>query len=364
MKVVIRVDASHQIGTGHVMRCLTLANALKVQGCDVSFICRAHVGNLIVWIQQKGFEVYGLPVGSGTVSPKESSLTHYEWLGTSPLQDAKECREILASIHPAWLIVDHYAIDMVWESALQDTYHHLMVLDDLADRVHVCDLLLDQTYGRSSESYRDCLSKKGRLLLGSSYALLKPEFVQWRSRSLARRHAPVLKKILITLGGMDNHNRTGQLLKALSGISFPSDFEVTVIMGANAPHLNLIQAQVQVMPFQIEVKVGVNNMAELMAESDLVISAAGSTTWEVACLGVPLVLLKLADNQAEAMKVLLAVQAVWAWDVSQLEQDVQVLEKISPPLLKKKSKALSKCSDGQGVNRVLNEMNQINRLYL
>ncbi len=363
MKVVIRVDASYQIGTGHVMRCLTLAKALTAQGREVSFICRAHAGHLIDWIQQKGFKVHGLPAVSDILPPKEGALAHYEWLGATPLHDAQACRKVLEDFQPDWLIVDHYAIDEQWELALQDTYHHLMVLDDLADRNHVCDLLLDQTYGRSPESYRGRLPKKGRLLLGTSYALLRDEFVQWRLRSLARRHTPVFKKLLITLGGMDHHNITGQLLKALSGISFPSDLEVTVIMGANAPHLSLIQAQVQTMSPKTCVKVGVENMAELMTESDLVISAAGSTVWEVACLGVPLVLLKLAENQTEIRKALLAIEAVWAWDVSQLEQDVQVLEKISPPLLKKKSKTLSKCSDGQGVSRVLNEMNQISRVY-
>jgi spore coat polysaccharide biosynthesis predicted glycosyltransferase SpsG len=103
-------------------------------------------------------------------------------------------------------------------------------------------------------------------------------------------------------------------------------------------------------------------MAERITASDLVISAAGSTAWEVACLGVPLVLLKLAENQTEIMKALLAAQAVWAWEATQLKQEVQVLEKFSPPLLKERSSALSKCVDGQGVQRVLSDINQIRDL--
>ncbi len=363
MKVVIRVDASHQIGTGHVMRCMTLAKALTARGDEVSFICRAHTGHLMDWIQQKGFNVHGLPAISDRLPPKEGALAHYEWLGAPPLQDAQACRKVLEGIQPDWLIVDHYAIDEQWESALQDTYHHLMVLDDLADRVHVCDLLLDQTYGHSSDLYKGRVPNGARLLLGTRYALLRSEFLHWRERSLARRQSPVFQKILITLGGVDRHHVTGQLLNALVNIVLPAELEITVIMGAQAPHLNSVQAQIQTMSPKTCVKVGVENMAELMTESDLVISAAGSTAWEVACLGVPLVLLKLAENQTDIMKALLAVEAVWAWDVSQLEQEVQVLEKISPPLLKKRSEALSKCSDGQGVSRVLHEMNQISRVH-
>jgi spore coat polysaccharide biosynthesis predicted glycosyltransferase SpsG len=198
--------------------------------------------------------------------------------------------------------------------------------------------------------------------LGAQYALLRPEFLQWRERSLARRKSPVFHKILITLGGVDRHNVTGQLLEALAGVSLPRTFNITVIMGANAPHLPSVLARAKTMPYPTCVKVGVDNMAERITASDLVISAAGSTAWEVACLGVPLVLLKLAENQTEIMKALLAAQAVWAWEATQLKQEVQVLEKFSPPLLKERSSALSKCVDGQGVQRVLSDINQIRDL--
>lgn len=371
MKVVIRVDASLKIGTGHVMRCLTLANALKVQGKDVSFICRAHVGHLMDWIQQKGFKVYGLPIESTTFLSEDRTTLYHDWLGVSSLRDSQVCRPILKKIEPTWLIVDHYAIDECWEKSLQDTYQYLMVLDDLANRKHVCDLLLDQTYGRKSEDYIAWIPKGCLLLLGSQYALLRPEFSQWRTQSLERRNRPVLKKILITLGGVDSHNVTLQLLNALAKLTGKSCtqnyllrhvFETTVVMGVNAPHLNSVVARAQTMPNKTSIKVGVTNMAELMTDADLVIASAGATIWEVACLGVPLVLLKLADNQDTIIKKLLETQAVWLWNVKQLEQAVTALDFFPPPLLHRSSNTLSAISDGQGSQRVLDGLIQVETL--
>ncbi|VAW44221.1 Pseudaminic acid cytidylyltransferase [hydrothermal vent metagenome] len=373
MKVVIRVDASLQIGTGHVMRCLTLAEALKKQGRQVVFICREHTGHLMDVIQQKGFDLYALPcieisdVERRGIETKQEGKTsratcYGDWLGGTQEQDSQACLSILNRIQPTWLVVDHYAIDENWEKSLQETYQFLMVVDDLANRNHLCDLLLDQTYGRKSDEYVRRVPEHCTLLLGAQNALLRPEFLQWRACSLQRRQSPVFEKLLITLGGMDTHNVTVRLLNALIHCSLPAHLEITVVMGANAPNLPLVLARAETMPYSTCIKVGVTNMAELMTESDLVISAAGATTWEVACLGVPLILLQLADNQATIMTKLSAIQAVLVWGIKQLEQDVQMLEKISPPLLKRLSNILADLSDAKGVERVVNAMAQTQRL--
>lgn len=318
MKVAFRVDASLQMGTGHVMRCLTLADALAAQGADCLFICREHQGNLIDQIRNKGYRVYALPVLSpvgasslaiNTVSD-EQSLAHSHWLGATPVEDAAGCSAILADVKPDWLIVDHYALDARWELALKLHYRKLMVIDDLADRPHLCDLLLDQTFGRDDEDYRAWVPASSRLLCGSRYALLRPEFAALREYSLRRRANPQLRQLLITMGGVDKDNATGQVLEALRGCALPPQCQIIVVMGTTAPWLADVSRQAQSMPWPTKVMVGVSDMAQLMADSDLAIGAAGATSWERCCLGLPTVMVVLAENQKTAAVLLEKSQAV------------------------------------------------------
>ncbi len=305
MRVVFRTDASVFIGSGHVMRCLTLADALAVQGADCLFICREHQGNLIEQIRNKGYRVHVLPVMSLAevnspaikTASDEQALAHSHWLGATQADDAAACTAILTGAIFDWLIVDHYALDARWELALKPHYYKLMVIDDLADRPHICDLLLDQTFGRHPEDYRDWLPANCQLLCGSQYALLRPEFAALRGYSLERRAHPQLCQLLISMGGVDKDNITCQVLEALRGCQLPAKCEITVVMGVTAPWLDEVRRQAQSMPWLTTVLVGVSNMAQLMADSDLAIGAAGATSWERCCLGLPTIMLILADNQ-------------------------------------------------------------------
>jgi UDP-2,4-diacetamido-2,4,6-trideoxy-beta-L-altropyranose hydrolase len=329
MKVVFRADASLQMGTGHVMRCLTLADALAAQGADCQFICREHQGNLIEPIRNKGYTVYVLPaltepVGASSLvfeaASDEQGPVHSHWLGATHAQDAEACAPILAVLKPDWLILDHYALDARWERVLQPHYLQLMVIDDLADRPHICDLLLDQTFGRSAENYRVWVPAGCRLLCGSQYALLRPEFVALRSYSLGRRAMPQLRQLLITMGGVDKDNVTGQVLKALSNSPLPADCRITVVMGATAPWLEGVRNQAQGLPWPTRVLVGVDDMAQLMADSDLAIGAAGSTSWELCCLGVPSLLICTAANQRAVIAALASASATVQLDRAALTQ--------------------------------------------
>ena len=170
MKVVFRTDASLQMGTGHVMRCLTLADSLTDQGAECQFICREHPGNLISYLRDKGYGVLALPVTTNNEN-LDCDLAHASWLGSRQDEDAEQCVPLLEQIHPDWLIVDHYALDHHWESALRPYYKKLMVIDDLADRQHDSDLLLDQTFGRAATDYRSLVPKACQLRCGSQYAL-------------------------------------------------------------------------------------------------------------------------------------------------------------------------------------------------
>lgn len=351
MKVVFRADASIQIGTGHVMRCLTLADALAAQGAKCEFICREHPGNLIAHIQNKSYNVHSLSMGKTA----DTDLPHSKWLGSTQAQDAEVCASLLSKLQPDWLVVDHYAIDARWETALTPYYRKLMVIDDLADRQHICSLLLDQNLGRTTDHYTHLVPNSCNLLCGTNYALLRPEFAALRAYSLQRRAQPELKRLLVTMGGVDQGNVTAQVLKYLRASPLPKGCEITVVMGATAPWLADIQQQAQTMPWPTTVYAGANNMAQLMAESDLAIGAAGSTSWERCCLGLPTLLLVLAENQANGA---LALEESGAAIALQNPQDIphaieQCLSNTAAHGLSSMSMSSAKVSDGEGVQRIM-----------
>ena len=298
MNIVFRTDASLQIGTGHVMRCLALTEALRVRGAQISFICRELPGNLIDLIRKRGLLVHSLPFDQDWVN-KEKTTMHSGWLSADWQTDAEESKACLVHGEIEWLIVDHYAIDICWEQAMRAYCCKIMVVDDLADRMHDCDLLLDQNLGREVKDYYGLLETATTTLIGPQYALLRPEFSELRSESLARRmKKPQLHHLLVTMGGVDKENVTCQVLSALQSCTLPKDIRVTVVLGTNAPWVTQVQAQAKQMPYPTEVLVSVDNMAQLMVDSDLAIGASGSTSWERCCLGLPTIQIAVAHNQA------------------------------------------------------------------
>lgn len=358
MKVAFRVDASLQMGTGHVMRCLTLANALKLQGCECQFISREHPGNLIAHILHQGFKVHTLPLATTNVSSNsEPRLSHELWLGATQQQDATECSALLRDLQIDWLIVDHYALDARWEIAIKEHYSRLMVIDDLADRNHECDLLLDQTFGRDISDYAPWTPSNCTLLCGSSYSLLRPEFSALREFSLQRRKKAQLQHLLITMGGVDKDNATGQILLALQSSELPADCRISVVMGATAPWLAEVCQLADQLRWPTEVKVGISDMAQLMAESDLAIGAAGATTWERCCLGLPSIMLILADNQRGIAQALSNAGAADLINMSTLDYNAIITNKhTSSSFLAEMSSSASAITDGLGTFRVISNL--------
>lgn len=310
MRVAIRTDASLQIGTGHVMRCLTLADALRAAGATCIFVCRSHPGNLLELIRSRGFDVRTLetlPCATWRDEGDErGEANHADWLGASWTEDARQTREVIGARPVDWLIVDHYALDARWERALRPSCLRLLVIDDIADRPHDCDLLLDQNLGRQPEDYEKLVPAPCLILAGPRYALLRSEFAALRPYSLQRRQAqPAVRQLLITMGGVDQPNATGQVLQALRTCALPADCRITVVMGLTAPWLQNVRELAAQMLWPTVVVVNVNDMAQRMADSDLAIGAAGSTSWERCCLGLPTLMVVLADNQrgiASALK--------------------------------------------------------------
>lgn len=366
MKIAFRADASLQIGTGHVMRCLTLADALSARGAECVFICRTHPGNLLDLVRSKGYTAHALPIQRAPVGASLLAIktaddathpAHSHWLGSSQSEDAAACAPILAELQPDWLIVDHYALDARWEECLKPYCRKLLVIDDLADRPHACDLLLDQTFGRQPEDYRAWVPADCRLLCGSHYALLRPEFASLRPYSMQRRAEPQLRHLLITMGGVDKDNATGQILTALRDSPLPVDCQITVLMGATAPWLTEVERLAQAMPWPTQVRVGVSDMAQLMADSDLAIGAAGATSWERCCLGLPTIMLVLADNQR------LVAQGLEQGQAARLIKQAQDIASCLPGLLRElieqpmslqnMSQSAARIVDGQGTATVI-----------
>lgn len=304
LTVAFRADASLDIGIGHVMRCLTLAEAIRARGANCYFICREHPGHLLDHIRKRGFAVSGLPSCKPDEHPLDetggSQPAHAHWLGCDWQTDARQTGEILANLKPGWLVVDHYALDSRWENALRAHYGKLLVIDDLADREHACDLLLDQNLGREGADYANLVPGHCTVLASPRFALLRPEFAVLREYSLRRRESPALKDLLITMGGVDQPNATGQVLDALKTCPLPTDCKITVVMGGKAPWLEQVRETAAAMLRPTEVRVDIGDMAQVMADTDLAIGAAGSTSWERCCLGLPTLLVVLADNQKSA----------------------------------------------------------------
>jgi len=294
MKIVFRVDASLQIGSGHVMRCLTLADELRQRGADVRFVCREHPGNLNDLIESKGYPVTRLPQVDFTFVAAPEDLAHMRWLGVDWEQDAAETMAAVSDILPQWLIIDHYAIDRRWEEMLRAHVEKIMVIDDLADRLHDCDLLLDQNLYQNMESRYDTLVPSVcQKLLGPRYALLRPEFSL--ARKSLRQRSGKIKRVLIFFGGVDPSNETTKALQAVAGIS-DRQFAVDVVVGGGNPHKEQIQTFCAAHDgFYYHCQV--DNMAALMAAADLSIGAGGATTLERCAMGLPSLVIAVAVNQ-------------------------------------------------------------------
>lgn len=350
LRAAFRVDASLAIGTGHVMRCLTLADELKRSGVECVFVCRLHEGNLNAVIAARGYQVLALPAGTSQGTAKANAHAH--WLGTDLASEVEDVRRVLQGQIVDWLIVDHYALDIAWEAALRPYCRRLMVIDDLADRAHDGDLLLDQSLGRVEADYRALVPAACNLLTGPEFALLRPEFAALRQKSLERRRAAQLQHLLITMGGVDKDNVTGKVLQVLRTHEniLPADLRISVVMGPHAPWLDQVRAQATDMPRPTTVVAGVSDMAARMADADLAIGAAGSTSWERCCLGLPSIQIVLAENQKAIAQALVGAGAALAADEETLADVLLALlgGKDLAEQMSGLSRAASDIADGRG----------------
>ncbi|MFZ1743481.1 MAG: UDP-2,4-diacetamido-2,4,6-trideoxy-beta-L-altropyranose hydrolase [Pontixanthobacter sp.] len=350
MKIAIRVDASTQIGTGHFMRCLTLGDALKQRGAQIRFVSLHLPEHLQDMVAAKGHQF--MPLDSSAIEEIPGDLVHSHWLGTSQHLDAQESIQALSDHTWDWLVVDHYALDARWESALRQTAKAILVIDDIADRVHDCDALLDQNlYADMQTRYDGKVPVHSQLLLGPRYALLRDEFRKLHERVNPR--TGTVKQILVFFGGMDINNYTCLALKALAEIAVEG-LHVNVVIGEQHPHRTEIETTCVAQGYVCHAQT--SRMAELMAAADLAIGAGGSAAWERCCLGLPTLSLCIARNQrkqiADAAEAGLLYAPTSNDDlVGLLKNHIKALLE-NAPLLKLISNNAMKAVDGRGVMRV------------
>lgn len=364
MNVVFRADASLSIGTGHVIRCLTLAEELRRQGHNCQFVCRDHPGHLAGFIVSKGFicELLSNPAVSDTKCVSVNETAHSDWLGVSWELDAEQTLSVVDTLDVDWLVADHYALDARWENKLAYVAKRVMVIDDLADRNHDCDLLLDQNLGSQETDYSNIVPERCVRLIGPRYALLRPEFAELREAALKRRVRPEMQRILISLGGVDSDNVTGKVLNALADSSLPGDTDLDIIMGATAPHLDEVQQMAQQLPFRAGVSVNVNDMADRMCRADLSVGAAGSTSWERCCLGLPSIMVILAENQRNIGNALAQNGCAYLVDTGRIADELSpLLSRLMGPgkELERLAANAELVCDGRGGSRLVAEMTRI-----
>ncbi len=278
MRVIFRADASVAIGSGHVMRCASLAQRLREAGHEVSFLCRTLPENLIDMLEE-AFPVHRLD-GSAC-----------EWRQDD---DAKACRNTIGAARCNWLIVDHYSLGARWERAMAACADRILAIDDLG-REHSCHLLLDQNFSNPAhDRYRRTLPADCDCLLGPHYALLRREFAARRAASLGRARERVAR-VLVFMGGGGACDETSTALRGIAMMREQPAVDV-VIGGAN-PHRRALATACAALA-DATLHVQTQEMAALMARADCAIGAPGSATWERCTLGLPAIVTILAENQA------------------------------------------------------------------
>ena len=343
MKLVIRADASDTIGSGHVMRGLTLADALRQRGHEVRFVCRELRGDLIALIHACGFTVAALPA-----------------LGDASLES--DARQTLAAIdgRADWVVVDHYGLDAQWERDVRAACDKVMAIDDVANRAHDCDLLLDQNLSlRPPDRYARLLARPARQLLGPSWALVRPEFAALRATSLNRRVSPEPRRLVVFMGGGDVLREVRMAVQGALASDVPWT-GIDVVVGRGCPGQELIARQLADTPGAL-LHVQTGDMARLMCDADLALTAAGSVSWEKCCLGLPSIVVVLADNQADTAAALHASGAAVSLGRSvdlHARSSIDALESLGSDALHAMSMAASRICDGEGAVRVAAELEQ------
>jgi UDP-2,4-diacetamido-2,4,6-trideoxy-beta-L-altropyranose hydrolase len=334
MRVLFRADASVAIGSGHIVRCATMAQALVEGGHGVEFICRSLPGDLNGWLTARGFRVRRITATSN--------------------DDAVACRDAIGGHRFDWLVVDHYELAAEWEAAMAGAAQRIAAIDDFG-RTHECDLLIDQNVANPLQrAYH--LPARCERLFGPEFAILDPQFAALRSASL-RRCRNAVRRALIFMSGSDPANETEKVLQGLTLLK-ARDLAIDVVIGASNPHRNSVAARCARIP-NVKLHIQTQFMPELMAATDCAIGAGGNNTWERCALGLPALVTILADNQVMAAEALVSAGAhrLLGWHNTLTPADyADALVALDEPSLAALSTAAAGICDGGGLSRVIERL--------
>jgi UDP-2,4-diacetamido-2,4,6-trideoxy-beta-L-altropyranose hydrolase len=341
---------------------MSLANELARGGAKIVFIMREHAARFGDLVETNGHAFSLLR------DPKSHQSTtgaaHAHWLPVTWQQDAAQTLEAISGIgNVDWLIVDHYALDARWERPLRRHGVRILAIDDLADRPHDCDILLDQNLVLNMETrYRDLVPDSCDQMLGPRYALLRSEFVEAR-KSLPDRSG-YIRRILLCYGGSDPSNETAKALVAIKGMNCPS-LVVDVVVGLSNPHADLISRLCSELQC-VELHRGADNMARLMSRADLSIGAGGIMNWERCCLGLPAIAADIAANQVGGLTALAGAGALVYLGSAQTTSGAQIALAIramtgDPAGTRAMGAVARTLVDGGGAERVRSAMNDQSR---
>lgn len=350
-RVAVRCDASTQIGGGHLMRCLALADALSEAGANVTFLAAAMPDALADRVRRAGHALELIPAAAGLMREGPD----WEEPALSENEQRADAEATAAAVGDAeWLVVDHYLLHSRWHSAARSFARSILVIDDLANRPYDCDVLLDQTFGRTAGDYAGRVPEGARVLASTTYALLRPEFDRERPAALARRQAggPV-GRILVSMGTADPDGITARIVEQV--LAAAPSCAVDVVLGPQGESFGHVRALAASNP-RISVHVDTDRMAELMRDADLAIGAAGSTSWERCCLGLPAIVLAMAENQRLAAENLERAGAIMLANSG--ETAGSHLRRLLPDerSIATMAAAAAALVDGQGSRRVVEAM--------
>lgn len=336
--IIFRVDGYSNIGIGHLMRCVALADGLSRKGFRIIFCIKPIDRILIDEILKSNFTISEIPVG---LTLEEDA----EWV-------ISEIEKYKARI----VVLDGYHFDNNYFYSIKQKTFFLVCIDDLAENFQYSDLIINQNIYAIEAMYSTNIFKPARLLLGPKYALLRLEFKELHDSA---RTFKKVSNILITFGGSDSENQTLKTLKALEGIK--GNFNIAVVLGVSNHNVNSISDYVSLSKKNIKIINNSKDMHNLMLKADIAISGGGVTTWELCCLGLPMLQIILASNQEEIVNELerkgASVKLGWYKDVFENDIRVAILDLIGDV---DRRRAMSCCSrsivDGKGVERVAEDI--------
>ena len=281
-KIYFRCDSSSDIGSGHVIRCLTLANFLKKKGLFTTFICKETEGNLFDVILKHNHNL--------VVLSNSNKKNIWE-------DDAQEIIDKIKDFNSSkdWMVVDHYFLNKDWETRISSKLYKLFIIDDLCDRPHYGNILLNQNYLPGIRSqYKKILSSKTKILLGPKYALLSPEYKATR-KLIKINKKKKLQRVIIFFGASDDKEQTIKCLSILSKLNLKL-LKIDIVIGLANKKKKLIEEITDKID-NATLHVQIPSLCNLMKNADLYLGSGGTTTWERCCLGLPSIVISTSGNQ-------------------------------------------------------------------